>query len=89
MLTGSVADKIISDGLKHYFSQFGKVNYCLIMRDPTTQRSRGFAFLTFDDPKAVNSVMVKEHFLDGKIVSRYRCSARMLVDVLTITYLAD
>lgn len=39
------------------------------MRDPSTSRSRGFAFLTFDDPKAVNSVMVKEHFLDGKIVS--------------------
>lgn len=59
----------LTEGLKQYFSQFGKVNYCLIMRDPSTQRSRGFAFLTFDDPKAVNSVMVKEHFLDGKIVS--------------------
>lgn len=39
------------------------------MRDPNTGRSRGFAFLTFDDPKSVNSVMVKEHFLDGKMVS--------------------
>lgn len=59
---------IIVDGLKQYFSQFGKVNHCLIMRDLTTGRSRGFAFLTFDDPKSVNSVMVKEHFLDGKMV---------------------
>ncbi len=31
-------------------------------------RSRGFGFLTFKDPKVVNTVMVKEHFLDGKIV---------------------
>lgn len=38
------------------------------MRDGATGRSRGFGFLTFKDPKTVNTVMVKEHFLDGKIV---------------------
>ncbi len=37
------------------------------MRDPAG-RSRGFAFLTFEDPAAVNAVMVREHYLDGKIV---------------------
>ena len=39
------------------------------MRDGATGRSRGFGFLTFKDPKTVNTVMVKEHYLDGKIVS--------------------
>ena len=39
------------------------------MRDSATGRSRGFGFLTFKDAKTVNIVMVKEHFLDGKIVS--------------------
>jgi RNA recognition motif-containing protein len=38
------------------------------MRDPSG-RSRGFAFLTFEDPASVNAVMAKEHVLDGKIVS--------------------
>ena len=38
------------------------------MRDGATGRSRGFGFLTFKDPRTVNTVMVKEHFLDGKIV---------------------
>ena len=57
-----------SDGLRNYFSQFGKVDACTIMRDPAG-RSRGFAFLTFEDPAAVNAVMVREHYLDGKIVS--------------------
>jgi hypothetical protein len=38
------------------------------MRDGATGRSRGFGFLTFRDPKTVNTVMVKEHYLDGKIV---------------------
>ena len=39
------------------------------MRDGATGRSRGFGFLTFKDARTVNIVMVKEHYLDGKIVS--------------------
>ena len=41
---------------------------CTIMRD-AAGRSRCFAFLTFEEPVSVNAVMVREHFLDGKIVS--------------------
>ena len=57
------------ESLKDYFSQFGEVIDCQVMRDGATGRSRGFGFLTFKDPKTVNSVMVKEHSLDGKLVS--------------------
>ena len=39
------------------------------MRDTSNGRSRGFAFLTFQNPASVNEVMVREHFLDGKTVS--------------------
>jgi hypothetical protein len=46
------------------------------MRD-AAGRSRCFAFLTFEDPASVNAVMVREHFLDGKIV-RKRLSCRSL-----------
>jgi RNA-binding protein Musashi len=56
------------ESLKDYFSQFGEVLECTVMRDAATGRSRGFGFLTFKDPKTVNIVMVKEHHLDGKIV---------------------
>ena len=54
--------------LRDYFSQFGEVLECTVMRDGATGRSRGFGFLTFKDPKTVNIVMVKEHSLDGKLV---------------------
>ena len=37
------------------------------MRD-ASGTSRGFAFLTFEDPNAVNIVVGQEHFLDGKQV---------------------
>lgn len=56
------------ESLRKYFSQFGKVEACTIMRD-AAGRSRCFAFLTFEEPQSVNAVMVREHFLDGKIVS--------------------
>lgn len=56
------------DALKAYFEQFGKISHCTIMRDSETQRSRGFAFLTFEDPASVNTVMSRDHYLDGKTV---------------------
>lgn len=56
------------ESLRDYFSQFGEVQECTVMRDSATGRSRGFGFLTFRDAKTVNTVMVKEHYLDGKIV---------------------
>ncbi|KFH40684.1 putative RNA-binding protein-like protein [Hapsidospora chrysogenum ATCC 11550] len=46
------------------------------MRDSVTGRSRGFGFLTFKDAKTVNIVMVKEHFLDGKIIDPKRAIPR-------------
>jgi RNA-binding protein Musashi len=60
--------KFVTEGLKEYFEQFGKVDACTIMRDPQG-RSRCFAFLTFEEPASVNAVMVREHYLDGKVVS--------------------
>lgn len=38
------------------------------MRDPDG-RSRGFAFLTFEEPESVNAVLARHHILDGKSVS--------------------
>jgi RNA recognition motif-containing protein len=58
---------ISPEGLRNYFSEFGKVDACTIVRD-ADGKSRGFAFLTFEDPASVNAVMVREHFLDGKAV---------------------
>ncbi len=57
----------LPEGLRNYFSEFGKVDACTIVRD-ADGKSRGFAFLTFEDPASVNAVMVREHFLDGKAV---------------------
>ena len=63
-----LTSNFFKESLKDYFSQFGEVYECTVMRDGATGRSRGFGFLTFKDPRTVNIVMVKEHYLDGKIV---------------------
>lgn len=37
------------------------------MRDPATKRARGFGFITFVDPTAIDKVLTMEcHELDGK-----------------------
>ncbi|PLW15104.1 hypothetical protein PCANC_13956 [Puccinia coronata f. sp. avenae] len=76
MFVGGLNWETSEDALKQYFAQFGDVVHCTIMRDPTNGRSRGFAFLTFADPMVVNKVMVKEHFLDGKLIDPKRAIPR-------------
>ncbi|KAF9891274.1 hypothetical protein FE257_004838 [Aspergillus nanangensis] len=76
MFIGGLNWETTDQSLKDYFSQFGDVQECTVMRDSATGRSRGFGFLTFRDPKTVNTVMVKEHYLDGKIIDPKRAIPR-------------
>lgn len=69
MFIGGLNWETTDESLRAYFEQFGEITECTVMRENQTGRSRGFGFLTFKDPKVVNTVMVKEHVLDGKIVS--------------------
>ncbi|KAF8591121.1 RNA-binding domain-containing protein [Ramaria rubella] len=75
MFVGGLNWDTTDETLRQYFSEFGKVDACTIMRD-ASGRSRGFAFLTFEDPAAVNAVMVREHYLDGKIIDPKRAIPR-------------
>ncbi|RMJ25240.1 heterogeneous nuclear ribonucleoprotein HRP1 [Aspergillus sp. HF37] len=76
MFIGGLNWETTDQSLKEYFSQFGEVQECTVMRDSATGRSRGFGFLTFRDPRTVNTVMVKEHYLDGKIIDPKRAIPR-------------
>ncbi|RQM05577.1 hypothetical protein DH86_00001615 [Scytalidium sp. 3C] len=76
MFIGGLNWETTDQSLKEYFSQFGDVLECTVMRDGASGRSRGFGFLTFKDPRTVNIVMVKEHYLDGKIIDPKRAIPR-------------
>ncbi|RKF59963.1 putative RNA-binding protein [Erysiphe neolycopersici] len=76
MFIGGLNWETTDESLKEYFSQFGEVVECMVMRDGVSGRSRGFGFLTFKDARTVNIVMVKEHYLDGKIIDPKRAIPR-------------
>ncbi|XP_046981263.1 RNA-binding protein Musashi homolog 2 isoform X1 [Schistocerca americana] len=67
LFVGGLSWQTSSEKLKEYFGMFGTVTDVLIMKDPVTQRSRGFGFITFEDPQTVEKVLkVPIHTLDGK-----------------------
>ena len=73
MFIGGLSWQTAPEGLREYFSKFGDITEVMVMKDPTTRRSRGFGFVTFADPSSVDKVLTNgPHELDGKKVRRYR-----------------
>ncbi|KAL1122861.1 hypothetical protein AAG570_003187 [Ranatra chinensis] len=67
LFVGGLSWQTSTEKLRQYFGMFGTVTDVLIMKDPITQRSRGFGFITFTDADAVEKVLkVPIHTLDGK-----------------------
>nr|XP_043888990.1 RNA-binding protein Musashi homolog 2b isoform X1 [Solea senegalensis] len=67
MFIGGLSWQTSPDSLRDYFSKFGEIRECMVMRDPTTKRSRGFGFITFADAAGVDKVLAQPlHELDSK-----------------------
>merc|ERR1719323_2447630 len=67
MFIGGLSWQTTPEGLKEYFSKFGEIAEVMVMKDPTTRRSRGFGFVTFADVGGVDKVLAQNsHDLDGK-----------------------
>lgn len=68
-LSGGLTWDTTPDDLREYFSSFGNILDCSIKHDPTTGRSRGFAFLVFDRKEIVEKILSQnEHFVKGRKV---------------------
>jgi RNA recognition motif-containing protein len=69
-----------SEDLREYFSNFGHILDCSIKHDPTTGRSRGFAFLVFDRKEIVDKILSQnEHFVKGRKVDPKPAHRRLAV----------
>lgn len=67
MFMGGLSWQTAPEGLREYFGKFGEISEVMVMKDPTTRRSRGFGFVTFADPASVEKVLAGgPHELDGK-----------------------
>uniref|UniRef100_A0A1B6CEZ6 RRM domain-containing protein n=2 Tax=Clastoptera arizonana TaxID=38151 RepID=A0A1B6CEZ6_9HEMI len=67
MFIGGLSWQTSPESLREYFSKYGEITEVMVMKDPTTRRSRGFGFITFADPSSVDKVLAQgTHELDGK-----------------------
>jgi len=65
---GGLAQTTTDEMVRDYFAQYGNIVDCVVMKDRGSQRSRGFGFVQYDSPGAVDQVMTdySNHQLEGK-----------------------
>ncbi|KAL6952289.1 hypothetical protein U1Q18_045571 [Sarracenia purpurea var. burkii] len=70
IFVGGIPPSLNEEGLKEYFSSYGRVADHQIMIDRNTGRSRGFGFVTFENEDAVERIFSegRTHELGGKQV---------------------
>lgn len=54
LFVGGLSFKTEEESLKTFFSQYGEVVDCVVMRDNVTKRPRGFGFITFANVSQVD-----------------------------------
>ncbi|XP_052797889.1 RNA-binding protein Musashi homolog 2-like isoform X2 [Mya arenaria] len=69
MFIGGLSWQTTAEKLKEHFGDYGEIKEAMVMKDPTTKRSRGFGFVTYKDPVSVDKCLENgPHILDGKQV---------------------
>lgn len=64
IFVGGIPTTISEDEFRDFFSKFGEVKEHQIMRDHSTNRSRGFGFITFDTEKSVEDILANGNRLE-------------------------
>jgi hypothetical protein len=54
------------EDLREYFSQYGTLALCAIKRDPAQDKSKGFAFIRFNEYSAQQKVLYQRHMICRK-----------------------
>uniref|UniRef100_A0A5K3F725 RRM domain-containing protein n=2 Tax=Mesocestoides corti TaxID=53468 RepID=A0A5K3F725_MESCO len=78
LFVGGLHQSTNTNGLHNYFSKFGDIEESIVMMDNRTGRSRGFGYVKFKEPSAVDQVLSeKVHVIDNKEVDPKRCNINM------------
>uniref|UniRef100_A0A8D8TAQ7 Heterogeneous nuclear ribonucleoprotein 27C n=1 Tax=Cacopsylla melanoneura TaxID=428564 RepID=A0A8D8TAQ7_9HEMI len=79
LFVGGLSWETTQESLQRYFSRYGEVIDCVVMKNNETGRSRGFGFVTFADPNNVTVVIQNcPHQLDGRTIDPKPCNPRTL-----------
>ncbi|XP_043198969.1 DAZ-associated protein 1-like isoform X1 [Amphibalanus amphitrite] len=85
MFVGGLSWETTQDSMLAYFSQWGEVVDCVVMKNNETGRSRGFGFVTFAEPDNVQRVLAAgPHELDGRTIDPKACNPRSLQNKLRL-----
>jgi len=77
LFVGGMSWQTTEDTMSSYFSRFGEVEECIVMKDRNTGNPRGFGFIKFKDPECVDQVLsAKPHVLDDKAVDVKPCAPK-------------
>ncbi|XP_067929596.1 heterogeneous nuclear ribonucleoprotein A0-like [Watersipora subatra] len=70
---GGLHPETDDEAMKSYFSKYGEILDCIVMKDSQTRRSRGFGFVAFDKSECVDRLQAdRPHSLGGKRVDTKR-----------------
>ncbi|XP_051167708.1 heterogeneous nuclear ribonucleoprotein 27C isoform X2 [Leptopilina boulardi] len=79
LFVGGLSWETTQENLQRYFSRYGEVIDCVVMKNSESGRSRGFGFVTFSDPANVSLVLQNgPHTLDGRTIDPKPCNPRTL-----------
>ncbi|VDM18070.1 unnamed protein product, partial [Wuchereria bancrofti] len=90
MFIGGLSATTTDEALKEFYSQWGELVDCIVMRDPATKRSRGFGFVSFSKQSEASfltleiqiflqvdaAMAARPHVIDGKTVDPKRAVPR-------------
>ncbi|XP_066564589.1 heterogeneous nuclear ribonucleoprotein A1b isoform X9 [Amia ocellicauda] len=77
LFIGGLSFETTDESLRAHFEQWGVLTDCVVMRDPSTKRSRGFGFVTYSSVQEVDAAMdARPHKVDGRVVEPKRAVSR-------------